>query len=57
MPANTSNTPQLVWLRNDLRLADNPALYHAAKLGAVVCVFIVSQEQWLSHDDGAEHPP
>jgi len=53
MPPNTDDKLQLVWLRSDLRLADNPALYHAAKQGSVVCVFIVSQEQWLSHDDGA----
>ncbi len=31
----------LVWLRQDLRLADNPALYHACQLGTDVCVIPV----------------
>lgn len=39
---------QLVWLRRDLRLADNPALYHAAKAGPVVCVYVLD-------DDSARH--
>lgn len=30
----------IVWLRQDLRLADNPALYHACRSGAVIPVFI-----------------
>jgi deoxyribodipyrimidine photo-lyase len=30
----------LVWLRQDLRLSDNPALFHAAQRGAVLPVFI-----------------
>lgn len=44
----------LVWLRNDLRLEDNPALYHAAKQGDTCCVYIISKKQWREHDD-AEH--
>ncbi|OBV12442.1 cryptochrome/photolyase family protein [Erythrobacter dokdonensis] len=39
---------QIVWLRRDLRLADNPALYHAAKAGPVVCVYVLD-------DDCAKH--
>ncbi|MBW6506905.1 MAG: DNA photolyase family protein [Rhodobacteraceae bacterium] len=37
--------PALVWLRRDLRLADNPAL-HAAALGGrpVVCLFVLDPE-------------
>lgn len=31
----------VVWLRNDLRIADNPALYHAAAQGEVIPVYIV----------------
>lgn len=30
----------LVWFRQDLRLADNPALYHACRNGEVIPVFI-----------------
>ena len=37
----------LVWLRNDLRLADHPAWVHAAKRGRVVPVFI-----WAPEEDG-----
>ena len=33
-------TPILVWLRRDLRLADNPALAHAAAAGAVIPVYL-----------------
>ncbi len=57
----TNNTnPTIVWLRNDLRLIDNPALYHAAQNGAVIPVFIydpdamdrdygAAQKWWLHH--------
>lgn len=34
--------PTILWFRNDLRLSDNPALQHAAGLGApLLCVFVV----------------
>ncbi|MCM0611128.1 deoxyribodipyrimidine photo-lyase [Marinobacter sediminum] len=42
---------QLVWFRNDLRVADNPALTAACKEKAGVrACFIVTPEQWLEHD-------
>ncbi len=41
----------IVWLRNDLRLADNPALHHAAADGVVVPVFV-----WAPEEEG-EWPP
>jgi deoxyribodipyrimidine photo-lyase len=34
------STPVIVWLRHDLRLADNPALFYAAQQGPVIPVFI-----------------
>lgn len=34
-------TRQLVWLRDDLRLHDNPALFYAAAQGPVLCVYVV----------------
>lgn len=43
----------IVWLRNDLRLSDNPALYHAAQHTAFTVVYIrdrtfgAAQEWWL----------
>lgn len=43
---------QLVWFRNDLRVSDNPALYHACQQGkAVSAIYIASPEQWQKHDD------
>lgn len=41
---------RLVWFRNDLRLADNPALRHAcAGNEPVAALFIVSPTQWQQH--------
>ncbi len=46
----TDRAPALVWLRNDLRIADNPALFHACESGApVLPVYIL--------DDSARHAP
>ncbi len=50
MPKNTASNPVLAWFRNDLRLADNPALFHARETGAaVIPVYIL--------DDDAPHRP
>ena len=47
-----SQKTALVWLRHDLRLADNPALYHAAEESdAVVPVFI-----WAPDEEGGWAP-
>ena len=43
---------QLVWLRRDLRLADNPALYHAAAAGPVVAVYVLDDEAPKHHAYG-----
>ncbi|MDM5130518.1 deoxyribodipyrimidine photo-lyase [Aeromonas piscicola] len=41
---------KLVWFRNDLRLADNPALRHAcAETGEVAALFVISPTQWRQH--------
>ena len=42
----------LVWFRNDLRVADHSALFHAMARGAAVGVFCVCVEQWRAHDVG-----
>lgn len=43
---------QLVWFRNDLRVTDNPALYHACQQGQpVIAVYIATPTQWREHDD------
>lgn len=46
----------VVWLRNDLRIQDNPALYHASQFAKqseslLVCVFFVTQKQWETHSE------
>jgi len=43
---------QIVWLRRDLRLADNPALYQAAKAGPVVAVYVLDDESPKHHAYG-----
>ncbi len=44
----------LIWFRNDLRITDNTALYHACARSdqGVIAVFHVSPKQWQSHDWG-----
>lgn len=41
----------LVWLRNDLRIQDNPALHHACRQGPSCCVYLITEQQWQEHDD------
>jgi deoxyribodipyrimidine photo-lyase len=42
---------QLVWFRNDLRVADNPALTAANKAeGKVLACFVLSPAQWHEHN-------
>jgi deoxyribodipyrimidine photo-lyase len=40
----TMATPVLVWLRNDLRLADNPALAAACAAGPVVILYVLDED-------------
>jgi deoxyribodipyrimidine photo-lyase len=41
MQSNQNPSPSLVWLRDDLRLDDNPALIAGAADGPVVCVYVL----------------
>ncbi|MEM7779092.1 MAG: deoxyribodipyrimidine photo-lyase [Pseudomonadota bacterium] len=44
---------QLVWLRRDLRVADNPALFEAAKTGApVIAVYVLDDDRAKTHAYG-----
>lgn len=45
----------LVWFKRDLRLADHPALTHAAGLGRVLPVYVVEPEVWTAPDASARH--
>jgi deoxyribodipyrimidine photo-lyase len=49
-PPATTNHPSLVWFRNDLRVADNTALWNAAHSGRVVGLFTITPTQWQEHD-------
>jgi deoxyribodipyrimidine photo-lyase len=42
---------QLVWLRNDLRLDDNPALALAQQQGPIRVVYVSTPEQWRQHHE------
>jgi len=44
--------PQILWLRRDLRLADNPALYYAAQQGPVVAVYVLDDACAKAHAYG-----
>lgn len=43
------NCPNLVWLRNDLRLEDNPAIFNACQKGKIRIIFIMTVKQWQKH--------
>ncbi len=59
MGARKGDRPIIVWFRQDLRLADHPALAHAAARGSVVPVFVLDDSAngssggasgwWLHH--------
>lgn len=43
----------LLWFKRDLRVADHPALAHAAQVGRVLPVFIVEPDLWAQPDMSA----
>ena len=46
------SSPQIIWLRRDLRIADNPALHHAAEAGPVVAVYVLDDARAKGHAYG-----
>ncbi|MCH7336908.1 deoxyribodipyrimidine photo-lyase [Acinetobacter sp. NIPH 2699] len=46
-----SHVHQLIWFRQDLRIRDHAALWHATQAGSCIAIAIVSPEQWQQHDD------
>ena len=44
--------PHIVWLRRDLRLADNPALFSAANQGPVIAVYVLDDDTAGGHAYG-----
>ena len=47
------SAPQIVWLRRDLRLADQPAFHAAAEAGPVIPVYVLDQDRAGDHAYGA----
>lgn len=48
-----SNAYQLIWFRQDLRIHDHAALWHATQAGPCIAICILSPAQWQRHDDAA----
>ncbi|RQL73712.1 hypothetical protein BJI55_11670 [Acinetobacter pittii] len=46
-----SNVNQLIWFRQDLRVRDHAALWHASQQGPCIGLVILSPEQWKMHHD------
>ena len=46
-------TVTVLWFRQDLRLADNPALLHAVEVGAIVPIYILDDVNAGDHSMGA----
>ena len=44
---------QLVWFRQDLRITDHAALWHASQTGKCIALVIISTAQWQQHNDAA----
>ena len=44
---------QLIWFRQDLRIQDHTALWHATQAGPCIALVIISPEQWALHNDAA----
>ncbi|MBO3659714.1 deoxyribodipyrimidine photo-lyase [Acinetobacter variabilis] len=42
---------QLIWFRQDLRIHDHAALWHAAQQGPCIALAVLSPEQWQLHQD------
>lgn len=51
-PQPPSQAPIIVWFRNDLRLLDNPALFHAAEKGPVLALYILDDKNPGSYFPG-----
>lgn len=44
---------QLIWFRQDLRIHDHTALWHATSAGPCIALVILSPQQWHIHHDAA----
>ena len=44
---------QLIWFRQDLRIHDHTALWHARQAGSCIALVVLSPEQWQQHHDAS----
>ncbi|MFT2111682.1 cryptochrome/photolyase family protein [Marinomonas sp. 2405UD68-3] len=44
---------QVVWLRNDLRIKDNPAVFYASQKGPISILVCATPDQWKAHQESA----
>ncbi|NNH86416.1 cryptochrome/photolyase family protein [Acinetobacter terrae] len=44
---------QFIWFRQDLRIHDHAALWHATQAGPCIALVVISPEQWALHNDAA----
>jgi len=44
---------QFIWFRQDLRIQDHAALWHATQAGPCIALVVISPEQWALHNDAA----
>ncbi|GCB04439.1 cryptochrome/deoxyribodipyrimidine photo-lyase family protein [Ralstonia sp. SET104] len=45
----------VVWFKRDLRVHDHAPLFHAARQGAVLCLYIVEPSYWAQPDAALQH--
>jgi deoxyribodipyrimidine photo-lyase len=46
---------RVVWFKRDLRVQDHAALCHAARLGPVLCLYVLEPELWRQPDMALQH--
>ncbi len=45
----------IVWFKRDLRIQDHAALYHAARQGPVLCIYVIEPSLWAVQDVSQQH--
>lgn len=45
----------VVWFKRDLRLHDHAALFHAARQGPVLCLYVIEPGLWAEQDVALQH--
>ena len=45
----------VVWFKRDLRVEDHAALFHAARSGPVLCLYVIEPSLWAAPDASCQH--